>query len=70
MTFLLLCIKDFLSSIFLQGDKKPFSEVINANIGNCHAMGQPYITFLRDVSKLTILWNFMTCELLTLRSLS
>lgn len=35
---------------FLQGVKKPFNEVIRANIGDCHAMGQPYITFLRDVS--------------------
>lgn len=33
-----------------QGVKKPFDEVIRANIGDCHAMGQPYITFLRDVS--------------------
>lgn len=35
---------------FSQGVKKPFDEVIRANIGDCHAMGQPYITFLRDVS--------------------
>lgn len=34
----------------LQGVKKPFNEVIRANIGDCHAMGQPYIKFLRDVS--------------------
>lgn len=33
-----------------QGVKKPFDAVIRANIGDCHAMGQPYIKFLRDVS--------------------
>ncbi|KAJ8387193.1 hypothetical protein AAFF_G00160050 [Aldrovandia affinis] len=31
------------------GVKKPFSEVIKANIGDCHAMGQRPITFLRQV---------------------
>lgn len=35
---------------YLQGIKKPFDEVIRASIGDCHAMGQPYIKFLRDVS--------------------
>ena len=39
----------FLVCVF-QGVKKPFNEVIRANIGDCHAMGQPYIKFLRDVS--------------------
>lgn len=34
----------------VQGVKKPFDEVIRANIGDCHAMGQSYIKFLRDVS--------------------
>ncbi|XP_075432392.1 alanine aminotransferase 2 isoform X1 [Ascaphus truei] len=31
------------------GIKKPFDEVIKANIGDAHAMGQPPITFLRQV---------------------
>ncbi|XP_047423735.1 alanine aminotransferase 2-like [Mugil cephalus] len=32
-----------------EGVKKPFSEVIRANIGDAHAMGQKPITFLRQV---------------------
>ncbi|XP_060718895.1 alanine aminotransferase 2-like isoform X2 [Tachysurus vachellii] len=32
-----------------QGMKKPFTEVIRANIGDCHAMGQKPITFFRQV---------------------
>ncbi|CAB3384810.1 Hypothetical predicted protein [Cloeon dipterum] len=32
-----------------QGAKKPFTEVIKANIGDCHAMGQVPITFIRQV---------------------
>ncbi|XP_072110418.1 alanine aminotransferase 2-like isoform X2 [Mobula birostris] len=32
-----------------QGVKKPFSEVIRANIGDAHAMGQKPITFIRQV---------------------
>ncbi|MBN3305382.1 ALAT2 aminotransferase, partial [Amia calva] len=32
-----------------QGVKKPFTEVIKANIGDAHAMGQQPITFLRQV---------------------
>ncbi|MBN3302175.1 ALAT2 aminotransferase, partial [Amia calva] len=32
-----------------EGVKKPFSEVIRANIGDAHAMGQRPITFLRQV---------------------
>uniref|UniRef100_A0A8C1PXL5 Alanine aminotransferase 1 n=1 Tax=Cyprinus carpio TaxID=7962 RepID=A0A8C1PXL5_CYPCA len=31
------------------GIKKPFTEVIRANIGDCHAMGQKPITFFRQV---------------------
>ncbi|XP_047673317.1 alanine aminotransferase 2 isoform X2 [Tachysurus fulvidraco] len=31
------------------GVKKPFTEVIRANIGDCHAMGQKPITFFRQV---------------------
>lgn len=34
------------------GAKKPFSEVIKCNIGDCHAMGQTPITFLRQVISL------------------
>jgi alanine transaminase len=36
-----------------QGVKKPFKSVIKANIGDCHAMGQHPITFIRQVSSLT-----------------
>jgi len=32
-----------------EGAKKPFTEVIKANIGDCHAMGQTPITFIRQV---------------------
>ncbi|ELU06197.1 hypothetical protein CAPTEDRAFT_162690 [Capitella teleta] len=32
-----------------EGAKKPFDKVIRANIGDCHACGQPPITFLRQV---------------------
>ncbi|XP_032896296.1 alanine aminotransferase 2-like [Amblyraja radiata] len=32
-----------------QGTSKPFSEVIRANIGDAHAMGQKPITFIRQV---------------------
>nr|CAD7425189.1 unnamed protein product [Timema monikensis] len=32
-----------------KGVKKPFKEVIKANIGDCHAMGQVPITFIRQV---------------------
>lgn len=31
------------------GAKKPFSEVVRANIGDCHATGQQPITFIRQV---------------------
>lgn len=31
------------------GAKKPFKEVIKANIGDCHAMGQRPMTFLRQI---------------------
>lgn len=34
------------------GVKKPFKEVIKANIGDCHAMGQVPITFIRQVMAL------------------
>ncbi|GFS89843.1 alanine aminotransferase 2 [Nephila pilipes] len=32
-----------------KGEKKPFTEVIRANIGDCHAMGQKPLTFIRQV---------------------
>lgn len=37
-----------------QGAKKPFKEVIKANVGDAHAMGQQPITFLRQVLTLTV----------------
>ncbi|RZF44462.1 hypothetical protein LSTR_LSTR002235 [Laodelphax striatellus] len=38
-----------------KGVKKPFNEVIKANIGDCHAMGQVPITFIRQVLALVSL---------------
>ncbi|EEB17528.1 Alanine aminotransferase, putative [Pediculus humanus corporis] len=38
-----------------QGVKKPFTEVLKANIGDCHAMGQKPITFFRQVLALVSL---------------
>lgn len=38
----------------MQGAKKPFNEVIKANVGDAHAMGQQPITFLRQVLTLTV----------------
>lgn len=32
-----------------QGIEKPFKQVIKANVGDCHAMGQAPITFIRNV---------------------
>lgn len=40
-----------------QGVKKPFTEVIHANIGDAQAMGQRPITFFRQVRLLTCLWS-------------
>ena len=40
----------------LQGVKKPFENVVKANIGDCHAVGQKPITFIRQVC----IWFFMT----------
>lgn len=37
-----------------QGANKPFTEVIKANIGDAHAMGQKPITFLRQVSQVSV----------------
>ncbi|KAH8292731.1 hypothetical protein KR018_009374, partial [Drosophila ironensis] len=36
-----------------KGAKKPFDQVIRANIGDCHAMGQKPLTFLRQLMALT-----------------
>ncbi|ESO98440.1 hypothetical protein LOTGIDRAFT_114341 [Lottia gigantea] len=33
-----------------KGEKKPFPDVIRANIGDCHATGQQPLTFIRQVS--------------------
>ena len=35
-----------------KGAKKPFGKVIRANIGDCHAVGQKPITFLRQLMSL------------------
>lgn len=40
---------NLLRQVFSQGVKKPFNEVIKANIGDAHAMGQKPITFIRQV---------------------
>ncbi|XP_034118488.2 alanine aminotransferase 2 [Drosophila albomicans] len=37
-----------------KGVKKPFDQVIRANIGDCHAMGQQPLTFLRQLLALTM----------------
>ncbi|KAH8387619.1 hypothetical protein KR093_008190 [Drosophila rubida] len=37
-----------------KGVKKPFDQVIRANIGDCHAMGQKPLTFLRQLLALTL----------------
>ncbi|XP_011169173.2 alanine aminotransferase 2 isoform X1 [Solenopsis invicta] len=42
-----------------KGVKKPFKEVITANIGDAHAMGQQPITFLRQVLTLTVSPNLL-----------
>ncbi|EDV91658.1 alanine aminotransferase 2 [Drosophila grimshawi] len=38
----------------LKGVKKPFDRVIRANIGDCHAMGQKPLTYLRQLMALTM----------------
>lgn len=50
----------FLYVVFfaLQGMKKPFAEVIKANIGDAHAMGQQPITFFRQVCAEALPPNF------------
>ena len=39
----------FASNPFFQGVKKPFENVIKANIGDAHAMGNPPVIFVRQV---------------------
>ncbi|PKU33929.1 alanine aminotransferase 2 [Limosa lapponica baueri] len=53
--------KDSFRSIMLvaKGIKKPFTEVIKANIGDAHAMGQRPITFLRQVVALCTYPNLL-----------
>lgn len=34
----------------MQGAQKDFQEVVCADVGDCHAMGQKPITFVRQVS--------------------
>lgn len=36
-------------SLYFQGSQKPFKDVIKANIGDAHAMGNKPVTFLRQV---------------------
>ncbi|KOC67910.1 Alanine aminotransferase 2 [Habropoda laboriosa] len=43
-----------------KGAKKPFKEVIKANVGDAHAMGQQPITFLRQVLTLTVSPNLLS----------
>ncbi|XP_018392892.1 PREDICTED: alanine aminotransferase 1-like [Cyphomyrmex costatus] len=43
-----------------KGVKKPFKEVIKANVGDAHAMGQQPITFLRQVLTLTVSPNLLS----------
>jgi len=45
------------------GHGKPFNEVISANIGDAHAMGQPYITFIRQVVALCAYPDLMASDL-------
>ena len=40
--------------IFFQGEKKPFKDVIRANIGDAHAMQNRPITFVRQVMALVV----------------
>ena len=34
---------------FLQGEAQPFNRVLYCNIGDCHAMGQKPLTFVRQL---------------------
>lgn len=61
----------WLNFFSLKGVTKPFSEVIKANIGDAHAMGQQPITFLRQVTKIgcVILNNICDTNILKSRLL-
>lgn len=48
-----------LPALLSQGVKKPFTEVIRANIGDAQAMGQRPITFFRQVRLLNCLWSHL-----------
>lgn len=50
LSFVILSLFKRCSLCCVQGVKQPFAEVIRANIGDAHAMGQQPITFLRQVS--------------------
>jgi len=52
MLDIIVCFLTFCLIYFtpFQGVKKPFEEVIKANIGDAHAMGQRPITFFRQVA--------------------
>ncbi len=41
---------DHSKTILFQGVKKDFEDVVKCNIGDCHAVGQNPITFIRQVS--------------------
>ena len=40
--------------VYSQGVSKPFKDVIKANIGDAHAMGQAPVVFLRQVLGLVV----------------
>ena len=40
-----------------QGEQKNFTDVIKANIGDCHAVGQEPLTFLRQVGQYPPQWT-------------
>ncbi|XP_059057985.1 alanine aminotransferase 2-like [Achroia grisella] len=44
-----------------KGIEKPFDSVVRANIGDCHALGQKPITFIRQVVALAACPQLMTC---------
>ena len=50
----LLAYPDAYNHNMLQGVSKPFNDVIKANIGDAHAMGQAPVVFLRQVLGLVV----------------
>ena len=44
------------------GQKKPFTSVLRANIGDCHATGQQPITFLRQVLAICVDPTLLNCS--------